>query len=106
MPPDVLERAFDPFFTTKPEGLGTGLGLSMACGFVKQSGGHTRIYREIGHGTTVKIHLPRSTETAVESPARPSVRLLCGTETILVVEDDLKVQSTVVDTLPVLATMC
>jgi CheY-like chemotaxis protein len=99
MPPDVLERAFDPFFTTKPEGSGTGLGLSMAYGFVKQSGGHTRIYSEIGHGTTVKIYLPRSTETAVEPPARPSVRLLGGTESILVVEDDLKVQSTVVDTL-------
>jgi PAS domain S-box-containing protein len=99
MPPDVLERAFDPFFTTKPEGSGTGLGLSMAYGFVKQSGGHIRIYSEIGHGTTVKIYLPRSTETAVEPPARPSVRLLGGTETILVVEDDLKVQSTVVDTL-------
>jgi PAS domain S-box-containing protein len=101
MPPDVAERAFDPFFTTKPEGVGTGLGLSTAYGFVKQSGGHTRIYSEVGHGTTVKIYLPRSTETAVESPAKPSVgvKLLGGTETILVVEDDLKVQSTVVDTL-------
>jgi PAS domain S-box-containing protein len=99
MPPDVLERTFDPFFTTKPEGAGTGLGLSMAYGFVKQSGGHTRIYSEIGHGTTVKIYLPRSTEKAVEPPARPNVRLLGGTETILVVEDDLKVQSTVVDML-------
>jgi CheY-like chemotaxis protein len=99
MPPDVLERAFDPFFTTKPEGSGTGLGLSMAYGFVKQSGGHTRIYSEIGDGTTVKIYLPRSTETAIEPPARPSVRLLGGTETILVVEDDLKVQSTVVEML-------
>ncbi|MGP8436377.1 PAS domain S-box protein [Paraburkholderia fungorum] len=99
MPANVLERAFDPFFTTKPEGAGTGLGLSMAYGFVKQSGGHTRIYSELGHGTTVKIYLPRSTEAAMEPPARPSVRLLGGTETILVVEDDLKVQSTVVDTL-------
>jgi CheY-like chemotaxis protein len=99
MPPDVLERAFDPFFTTKPEGMGTGLGLSMAYGFVKQSGGHTRIYSEVGHGTTIKVYLPRSTETALEPPARPSVKLLGGTETILVVEDDLKVQSTVVDTL-------
>lgn len=71
----------------------------MAYGFVKQSGGHTRIYSEIGHGTTVKIYLPRSTEKAVEPPAKPNVRLLGGTKTILVVEDDLKVQSTVVDML-------
>jgi CheY-like chemotaxis protein len=68
---------------------------------VKQSGGHTRIYSEVGHGTTIKIYLPRSTEIAVEISSKPSVsiRLLGGTETILVVEDDLKVQSTVVDTL-------
>jgi len=99
MPPDVLQQAFDPFFTTKPEGSGTGLGLSMAYGFIKQSGGHIRLYSEIGHGTTVKIYLPRSTEKAIEPPPRPGVRLLAGKETILVVEDDLKVQSTVVDTL-------
>ncbi|CAB3676622.1 hybrid sensor histidine kinase/response regulator [Paraburkholderia rhynchosiae] len=99
MPPEVVQRAFDPFFTTKPEGQGTGLGLSMAYGFVKQSGGHIRIYSEVGLGTTVKIYLPRSTEEAVETPAAPPVTLLGGTETILVVEDDQEVQSTVVDTL-------
>lgn len=99
MPPDVVERAFEPFFTTKPEGQGTGLGLATAYGFVKQSGGHARIYSELGHGTTVRIYLPRSTETAVEPPPRTSVKLRGGTETILVVEDDPKVQSTVVDTL-------
>jgi len=99
MPPEVVQRAFDPFFTTKPEGQGTGLGLSMAYGFVKQSGGHIRIYSEVGHGTTVKIYLPRSTEEAIETPASPPVTLLGGTETILVVEDDKDVQSTVVDTL-------
>ncbi|AFT89394.1 hybrid sensor histidine kinase/response regulator [Paraburkholderia phenoliruptrix] len=99
MPPEVVQRAFDPFFTTKPEGEGTGLGLSMAYGFVKQSGGHIRIYSEVGHGTTVKIYLPRSTEEAVETPAPQPVTLLGGTETILVVEDDKEVQSTVVDTL-------
>ncbi|CAH2925626.1 MAG: Sensory box histidine kinase/response regulator [uncultured Paraburkholderia sp.] len=99
MPPEVVQRAFDPFFTTKPEGEGTGLGLNMAYGFVKQSGGHIRIYSEVGHGTTVKIYLPRSMEEAVETPAPQPVTLLGGTETILVVEDDKEVQSTVVDTL-------
>ncbi|AXF16433.1 PAS domain S-box protein [Paraburkholderia caledonica] len=101
MAPDIVQRAFDPFFTTKPEGEGTGLGLSMAYGFVKQSGGHIRIYSEVAHGTTVKIYLPRSMEDAVEAPTSPPVTLtlLGGTETILVVEDDQEVQSTVVDTL-------
>ncbi|APA87749.1 PAS domain S-box protein [Paraburkholderia sprentiae WSM5005] len=96
---DVLERAFEPFFTTKPEGQGTGLGLSMAYGFIKQSEGHIRIYSEPGHGTTVKIYLPRSMEKAVDlDPAQP-VAPTGGAETILVVEDDRRVQATVVETL-------
>jgi CheY-like chemotaxis protein len=99
MQPEVLEHAFEPFFTTKPEGQGTGLGLSMAFGFVKQSGGHIRMYSEPGNGTTVKVYLPRSMERAVDlQPAQP-FPLSGGSETILVVEDDLRVQATVVETL-------
>jgi PAS domain S-box-containing protein len=96
---DVMDRAFDPFFSTKPEGRGTGLGLSMAYGFVKQSGGHIRLYSEIGEGTTVRIYLPRSIGAAVESRAGTPAGLRHGDETILVVEDDLRVQSTVVEML-------
>jgi signal transduction histidine kinase/DNA-binding response OmpR family regulator len=96
---EVLERACEPFFTTKPEGVGTGLGLSMAYGFVKQTGGHFRIYSEVGHGTTVKMYFPRSfeAENGVARPARGKVE--GGSETILVVEDDPAVQATVVEML-------
>ncbi|MCG1055985.1 PAS domain S-box protein [Mycetohabitans sp. B5] len=99
MPPSVIERAFDPFFTTKPEGQGTGLGLSMAYGFVKQSGGHILIRSEPGRGTTVRIYLPRSTAPADTVLAPPSVAPQGGNETILVVEDDQAVQATVAETL-------
>ncbi|MES2901583.1 MAG: response regulator [Pseudomonadota bacterium] len=96
---DVMGKIFDPFFTTKREGEGTGLGLSMAYGFVKQSGGHIKVYSEVGHGTTFKIYLPRSHELVADLPVILSGPVLGGTETILVVEDDLHVQATVVDIL-------
>ena len=96
MSADVLEKAFDPFFTTKPEGQGTGLGLSMAYGFIKQSGGHIRIYSEPGHGTTVRIYLPRTSAEASEQATRLNAPTMGGSETVLVVEDDQKVQATVI----------
>jgi PAS domain S-box-containing protein len=95
--PENLEKVFDPFFTTKEIGKGTGLGLSMVFGFVKQSGGHVKIYSEVGHGTSVKIYLPRSSglsETASEAEASSNVR--GGNETILVVEDDALVRKYVI----------
>ncbi|WP_407362480.1 response regulator [Pseudomonas luteola] len=99
MSPDVMEHAFEPFFTTKPEGQGTGLGLSMAYGFAKQSGGHIRIYSELGSGTTIKLYLPRTHEIEIASPAAVGGTVIGGDETILVVEDDLAVQATVIDLL-------
>jgi PAS domain S-box-containing protein len=99
MTPEVLERACDPFFTTKPEGMGTGLGLSMAYGFVKQSGGHFKIYSEVGHGTTIRMYFPRSLEALIEPAILGNQAIVGGTETILVVEDDSAVQATVVELL-------
>jgi PAS domain S-box-containing protein len=92
-----LEKVFDPFFTTKEVGKGTGLGLSMVFGFVKQSNGHIKIYSEEGHGTTVKVYLPRATgldQTAAELLASP--RIEGGNEVVLVVEDDVLVRRYVV----------
>ena len=89
MSPDVIARAFDPFFTTKPIGQGTGLGLSMIYGFMKQSDGHVRIYSEVGRGTTIKLYLRRAPQAAERLGAKQSAIAPRGRgETILVVEDD------------------
>ncbi len=95
IPDEIIDRVFEPFFTTKPTGEGSGLGLAMVHGFVKQSGGHVRIYSEDGEGTTVKIYLPRMTG-AEEMTAAPSGKIEPGSivprakphETILLVEDN------------------
>jgi len=96
---DVMERAIEPFFSTKAEGRGTGLGLSMAYGFAKQSGGHFRLYSEVGHGTTVKVYFPRSHAAEAELTAVAIAPVRGGSDTILVVEDDPAVQQVAVDTL-------
>jgi PAS domain S-box-containing protein len=90
MAPDVIEHAFEPFFTTKETGRGTGLGLSMVYGFVRQSGGHIKIYSELGRGTTVRIYLPFSAADELSSPSRRAAEREPegGGETVLLVEDD------------------
>jgi CheY-like chemotaxis protein len=98
MPPEVIAHVFEPFFTTKGPSKGTGLGLAMVYGFVKQSGGHVTVYSEVGTGTTFRLYLPRATSTDVaEAPAQalvevPSTR---QTECILVVEDNQSVRKLV-----------
>jgi CheY-like chemotaxis protein len=100
MPADVLNRAFEPFFTTKEIGQGTGLGLSQVYGFVKQSGGHIKIYSEVDHGTTVKIYLPRDANQIVEEEEENfSPELSENGETILIVEDDNELRSYLLEVL-------
>jgi signal transduction histidine kinase/CheY-like chemotaxis protein len=99
MPPDIINKAFEPFFTTK-EVQGTGLGLSQVYGFVKQSGGHVKIYSKIGEGTTVKLYFPRhlgaGDRLAVAQDEKPSPRARKG-EMVLIVEDDPDVRDYTVD---------
>jgi signal transduction histidine kinase len=94
MSPDVLARVFEPFYTTKPEGRGTGLGLAMVFGFIKQAGGHVNIYSEPGQGTTVRLYLPRAVGRVTQSAQRghAPVDLPRGSATVLVVEDDQAVR--------------
>ncbi|MGA7780195.1 MAG: response regulator, partial [Paraburkholderia sp.] len=99
MPAEVLERALEPFFTTKPNGHGTGLGLSMVFGFVKQSGGHMLISSVVGSGTTVRLYFPRCNDLETIELANQPAAAIGGNETILVVEDDAQVRLTAVEML-------
>jgi PAS domain S-box-containing protein len=101
MSAETTAQAFEPFFTTKPMGSGTGLGLSQVYGFVKQSGGHVKIYSEVGQGTTVRVYLPRYEGGAseAEQPRQQPMPEGSAEETILVVEDDDDVRSYSVETL-------
>jgi PAS domain S-box-containing protein len=100
MTPEVAARAFEPFFTTKEVGKGSGLGLSMVYGFVKQSGGHVRLYSEPGMGTTVKLFLPRADRTAPTARAHAAeTPAFGGGELVLVVEDNIPLRQIAVTTL-------
>ena len=102
MTPDVIARAFDPFFTTKPIGQGTGLGLSMIYGFVRQSGGHVRIYSELSQGTTMCLYLPRHLGAAADLEAaveRPEISTAGAGETVLVIDDEPTVRMLVTEIL-------
>jgi CheY-like chemotaxis protein len=96
IPATVRDKVFEPFFTTKEIGKGTGLGLSMVYGFVKQSGGHIKIYSEEGHGTTIKLYLPRTAEESLPIADVASATVTGGNEAILVVEDDELVRNYVI----------
>jgi len=93
MPPEVVAQIFEPFFTTKPRGYGTGLGLSMVFGFMKQSGGHIHVYSEVGVGTTFRLFLPRSNEEESDPATAQASRPVAGQgEAILLVEDNAAIQ--------------
>ena len=102
MTPEVIERAFEPFFTTKPVGQGTGLGLSMLYGFIKQSRGHVRILSEPGRGTTFRLYLPRGgrrAEDLEDLPAATVPQRAGAGERVLVVEDEPAVRAVIMETL-------
>jgi len=94
IPLEIIEHVLEPFFTTKSDGKGSGLGLSMVYGFIKQSGGHLKIYSEAGHGTTMKLYMPRTNQVEDSLTDLSAVPAKGGTETVLVVEDDDGVRET------------
>jgi PAS domain S-box-containing protein len=101
MTADTLSKAFDPFFTTKEIGQGTGLGLSQVYGFIRQSGGHVKIYSEVGAGTTLKLYLPRHHDSGNMTDNQPAPQPIprANEETILVAEDDPDVRNFTVEML-------
>ena len=94
MAPDIRDRVFEPFFTTKDVGMGSGMGLSMVYGFIRQSGGHVRLYSEVGQGTAVNLYFPKAehADSATEKPRAAADMPLAQRETVLVVEDDPRVR--------------
>jgi CheY-like chemotaxis protein len=102
IPEAIRQRVFEPFFTTKAVGKGTGLGLSMVYGFIRQSNGYIKLCSEEGQGTTFKLYLPRAAADVAQAVALPEAALAGGCETILVVEDDTLVRSSLITQLQVL----
>lgn len=100
IPKDIVDRIFDPFFTTKPIGEGTGLGLSMVHGFVRQSGGQVRVYSEAGKGSTMCLYLPRYVgDVGADAVAQPEIPDVGSGEAVLVIDDEPTVRMLISDVL-------
>jgi signal transduction histidine kinase/CheY-like chemotaxis protein len=106
IPKEIVDKIFEPFFTTKREGSGTGLGLAMVFGFMKQSGGHINVYSEEGVGTTFRLYLPRAAGVALGRESASSSAALGGRETVLAVEDNPGLRNLVVKQLTQLGYRC